>query len=200
MISFTIFVLFVGNIDSISLAASNIIMTLQTLEFFPLMGLTIAGQILMAQYRGANKTELGIKALYNVFKLSLMYEAALFFCFFTFPEIILGAFIGVQTAQTQAIYAGALMLIPFLFVFTLGDTVYLTFGDGLRGAGDTKFQMKLMICCATMLMLGSYIIVEVYHGGLNALWTWMCIYGVGTGVLMMFRFWSGKWRKIDITK
>jgi len=200
VISFTIFVLFVGNIDSISLAASNIIMTLQTLEFLPLMGLTIAGQILMAQYRGANKTDIGIKTLYNVFKLSLIYEAALFFCFFTFPETILGAFIGVQTAQTQAIYASAIILLPFLFIFTLGDTVYLTFGDGLRGAGDTKFQMKLMIICASFLMLGSYFIVQVFGGGIIALWTWMCIYGVGTGVWMMIRFWSGKWRQIDITK
>ncbi|MBO4708127.1 MAG: MATE family efflux transporter [Elusimicrobiaceae bacterium] len=200
VISFTIFVLFVGNIDSISLAASNIIMTLQTLEFFPLMGLTIAGQILMAQYRGANKTDTGVKALYNVFRLSLIYEAALFFCFFTFPETILGAFIGVQTVQTQAIYASAIILLPFLFIFTLGDTVYLTFGDGLRGAGDTKFQMKLMIICASFLMLGSYLIVEVFGGGIISLWTWMCIYGVGTGVWMMCRFWSGKWRKIDITK
>ena len=200
VISFTIFVLFVGNIDSISLAASNIIMTLQTLEFLPLMGLTIAGQILMAQYRGANKTDTGVKALYNVFKLSLIYEAALFFCFFTFPETILGAFIGVQTAQTQAIYASAIVLLPFLFIFTFGDTVYLTFGDGLRGAGDTKFQMKLMIICASFLMLGSYLIVEVFSGGIIALWTWMCIYGVGTGVWMMLRFWSGKWRQIDITK
>lgn len=200
VISFTIFVLFVGNIDSISLAASNIIMTLQTLEFLPLMGLTIAGQILVAQYRGAGKTEVGIKALYNVFKLSLMYEAVLFFCFFTFPDTILGAFIGTQTPQTQAIYASAIVLLPFLFIFTLGDTVYLTFGDGLRGAGDTKFQMKLMIVCASALMLGSYLIVQVFHGGIVALWTWMCIYGVGTGVLMMWRFLSGKWRNIDITK
>ncbi len=200
VISFTIFVLFVGNIDSISLAASNIIMTLQTLEFLPLMGLTIAGQILMAQYRGAGKTDTGVKALYNVFKLSLIYEAALFFCFFTFPETILGAFIGAQTPQTNAIYASAIVLLPFLFIFTLGDTVYLTFGDGLRGAGDTKFQMKLMITCASVLMLGSYFIVEIFHGGLNALWAWMCIYGVGTGIFMMFRFFSGKWREIDITK
>lgn len=200
VISFTIFVLFVGNIDSISLAASNIIMTLQTLEFLPLMGLTIAGQILMAQYRGAKKTELGVKALYNVFKLSLIYEALLFFCFFTFPGTILGAFIGAQTAQTNAIYASAIVLLPFLFIFTIGDTVYLAFGDGLRGAGDTKFQMKLMIICASFLMLGSYFIVEIFHGGLNALWTWMCIYGVGTGILMMWRFLSGKWREIDITK
>ena len=200
VISFTIFVLFVGNIDSISLAASNIIMTLQTLEFFPLMGLTIAGQILMAQYRGAGKTDIGVKALYNVFKLSLIYEAALFFCFFTFPETILGAFIGVQTAQTNAIYASAVILLPFLFIFTLGDTVYLAFGDGLRGAGDTKFQMKLMIVCASFLMLGSYVIVEIYHGGLIALWTWMCIYGVLTGIMMMWRFFSGKWQEIDITK
>ena len=200
VISFTIFVLFVGNIDSISLAASNIIMTLQTLEFFPLMGLTIAGQILMAQYRGANKTDIGVKALYNVFKLSLIYEAVLFFCFFAFPDTILGAFIGTQTPQTQTIYANAIMLLPFLFIFTLGDTVYLTFGDGLRGAGDTKFQMKLMIICASFLMLGSYLIVEVFGGGIKVLWTWMCIYGVGTGIWMMLRFWSGKWRKIDITK
>ncbi len=200
VISFTIFVLFTGNLGSISLAASNIIMTLQTLEFFPLMGLTIAGQILMAQYRGANKTELGVKALYNVFKLSLIYEAVLFFCFFTFPDIILGAFIGTQTAQTQAIYASAIVLLPFLFIFTLGDTVYLAFGDGLRGAGDTKYQMKLMIICASCLMIGSYLIVEIFNGNIIDLWTWMCIYGVGTGIWMMIRFWSGKWRKIDITK
>ena len=124
----------------------------------------------------------------------------MFFCFFTFPETLLGAFIGAQTAQTQAIYASAIVLLPFLFIFTLGDTVYLTFGDGLRGAGDTKFQMKLMIVCASALMLGSYFIVEVFGGGIVALWTWMCIYGVGTGIWMMLRFWSGKWRQIDITK
>jgi len=84
--------------------------------------------------------------------------------------------------------------------FTWGDLTYLCFGDAIRGAGDTKFHMKAMVFCSLLLILGSWFIVGILGKGIVAAWSWITFYSWLTGIFMGWRFFSGKWRNIDITK
>ncbi len=199
--SFSVFAFFVGNIDKISLAASNIVMTLQSIVFMPLMGLAIATQILMGQYVGRKQPDFGVKTTKTALKTGAFYVICITAAFYFFPHFFTGFFEGnVITEDMRLIQKQTVPLLHLLCIFTWGDLTYLCFGDAIRGAGDTKFHMKAMTVCGILLVLGSWLIVGVLGGGIIAAWSWITTYAWLTGIIMGWRFFSGKWRNIDITK
>ena len=199
--SFSVFAFFVGNIDKISLAASNIVMTLQSIVFMPLMGLAIATQILMGQYVGRKQPDFGVKTTKTALKTGAFYVICITAAFYFFPHFFTGFFEGnVIGEDMRLIQKQTVPLLHLLCIFTWGDLTYLCFGDAIRGAGDTKFHMKAMTFCGILLVLGSWLIVGVLGGGIIAAWSWITAYAWITGIIMGWRFFSGKWRNIDITK
>lgn len=199
--SFSVFAFFTGNIDKISLAASNIVLTLQTISFLPLLGLAISAQILMGQYVGKKQPEYGVKSTYNALKLGTIYLVLIISSFLIFSDFWLGLFAGADAGdQMMAVIKQAKPLLYLLCVFVWGDLIFLCFGDAIRGAGDTKFHMKAMVFSSILLVIGSYIIVDVLGLGIKAAWGWIVFYAWITGVIMLWRFLSGRWRNIDITK
>lgn len=198
--SISVFTFFTGNIDKLSLAASNIVITLQMIVFMPLLGMAIAGQILMGQYVGRKLPQYGIKTTYTALKVGAGYVAIITILFLTIPQFFTGMFAGgVMSADMDIILAktGPLMLILCLFIW--GDLGYLVFGDAIRGAGDTKFHMKAMIVCSLLLIAGSYVIISVLGLGITVAWLWITAYACATGAVMAWRFFSRRWMGIDIT-
>ncbi len=199
--SFSVFAFFTGNIDKISLAASNIVLTLQSISFMPMLGLAISGQILMGQYVGKKQPEYGIKSAYNALKIGTIYLIFIVSTFLLFSDFWFGLFAGSDAGPQMAeIIKQARPLLYMLCVFVWGDLIFLCFGDAIRGAGDTKFHMKAMVFCSVLLVIGSYIIVDVLGLGIKAAWGWIVFYAWISGLIMMWRFLSGRWRNIDITK
>lgn len=199
--SFSVFAFFTGNIDKIALAASNIVLTLQMIVFMPLMGLAVATQILMGQYVGMKKPDLGVKTTMTALKAGTVYVIIINAAFLLFPHFFTGFFEGNVITQDMAlIQKQTVPLLQLLCLFIWGDLTYLCFGDAIRGAGDTKFHMQAMVFCSILLIGGSWFIVEVLGKGIVAAWSWITVYSWLTGIFMGWRFLSGKWRNIDITK
>jgi MATE family multidrug resistance protein len=86
-----------------------------------------------------------------------------------------------------------------LCIFCWGDLGYLIFGEAIRGAGDTRFHMRAMAACAVLLVIGSYMIISVLGLSIIAAWAWITFYAWITGVIMLWRFLSNRWKNIDIT-
>lgn len=201
--SFSVFAFFTGNIDKISLAASNIVLTLQSVVFMPLLGLALANQILMGQYVGRKQVHFGVKSTFNTFKIGSVYVAFMVSCFLLFPGFFINLFAGsreVAGTVMGSVLETAHPLLKILCIFTLGDLTYLAFGDAIKGAGDTKFHMKAMVTSAVILVIGSYFMVSVFHFNITKVWLWITAYAWGTGAIMAWRFLSKRWQGIDITK
>ncbi len=199
--SFSVFAFFTGNIDKISLAASNIVLTLQMISFLPLVGLAISGQILMGQYVGKKQHQYGIKSAYNALKLGAIYLTLIVSSFLLCSDFWFNLFAGADAGPQMAeIIKQARPLLYMLCIFVWGDLFFLCFGDAIRGAGDTKFHMKAMIFCSILLVIGSYVIVDVLNLGIRVAWGWIVFYAWISGLIMLWRFLSERWRNIDITK
>lgn len=201
--SFSVFAFFTGNIDKISLAASNIVLTLESVVFMPMLGLALANQILMGQYVGKKQVHHGVKSTFNTLKIGSVYVAFMICCFLLFPDFFVQLFAGshdVAGTAMGSVLDSARPLLKVLCLFTLGDLAYLTFGDAIKGAGDTKFHMKAMIAASFFLVIGSYVMVNVLHMSIGRVWFWITGYAWSTGAIMMWRFLSRRWQGIDITK
>jgi MATE family multidrug resistance protein len=201
MISFSIFVFITGNIDKISLAASNIVLALEQVVFMPMLGLAIANQILMGQNVGRKRPETGVRYTWRAFGLGCAYVCVLIILFLAAPEFFTGLFAGSDVSRDMELILGKTVPLMYLLCFFIvGDLLFLVFGDAIRGAGDTHFHMlTTMFCSVVILAPGCYIIASVLNLGIVWTWGWVTIYAWITGLLMLRRFAGGKWRGIDIT-
>lgn len=200
VMSFTLFTFMIGNIDTISLQASNIVMSMQPVVFMVILGLGMGIQILVSKYQGLKRPDLSVKVVKSACKLGYAYAGWVSFCFLCFPQFFVELFIAPESAEAALITAKALPLVRLISFFVLGDATYLIFGESLRGAGDTRFYMRVMICCAWGLLIpGTWWLVYQCHSSVLAVWSWLTFYAWLTAGLMLWRFLQGKWSKLIIT-
>ena len=200
ILSFTLFTFMVGNIDTLSLQASNVVMSMQPVVFTVILGLGIGIQILVSKYQGLKRPDLSIQVIKNACKLGYTYAGAVSVAFFFFAPFFVGLFIPASSPDAAAITAKTYPLMKLVSFFVLFDATYLIFGEAIRGAGDTKFYMYIMLFCAWGLLIpGTWLIVYRLHLSVFWVWSWLTFYAALTAVFMLARFLSGKWKTFNVT-
>ncbi len=200
VISFTLFTFMVGNLDTVSLQASNIVMSMQPVVFTVVLGLGAGIQILVSKYQGLRRPDESVQVVKNACKIGYAYAGGIALLFFFGTPLFLHLFIPVGTENGAEIAARAWPLIKLVSLFVLGDATYLIFGEALRGAGDTKFFMNVMIGCAWGLLIpGTWVLVYKLHAPVVWVWGWLTFYAWLTALFMVIRFARGKWKKFRVT-
>lgn len=200
IMSFTLFTFMVGNIDVLSLEASNIVMSMQPVVFMVILGLGMGIQILVSKYQGLRRPDLSVQVLKNACKLGYAYAGVVGVAFFFFAPLFVGLFIPASSPHAAEIAAKTYPLMKLVSCFVIFDATYLIFGETLRGAGDTKFYMLVMLVCAWgVLIPGTWLIVYKWHGSVFAVWSWLTFYAGLTAVAMVWRVFQGKWKDLRVT-
>ena len=200
ILSFTLFTFMIGNIDTLSLQASNVVMSMQPMVFTVILGLGIGIQILVSKYQGLKRSDLSIKVVKNACKIGYAYAGTVSVCFFCFAPLFIGLFIPPSSPDAAAITAKTYPLMKLVSCFVLFDATYLIFGEAIRGAGDTKFYMYVMLFCAWGLLIpGTWLIVYRLKMSVFWVWSWLTFYAALTAVFMLWRFLSGRWKRFNVT-
>ncbi len=200
ILSFTLFTFMIGNIDTLSLQASNVVMSMQPVVFTVILGLGIGIQILVSKYQGLKRTDLTVQVVKNACKIGYGYAGAVSIAFFFFAPLFVGLFIPGSSPDAEAITAKTYPLMKLVSVFVLFDATYLIFGEAIRGAGDTKFYMYVMLFCAWGLLIpGTWWIVYKLKMSVFWVWSWLTFYAALTAVFMLCRFLSGRWKRFNVT-
>ena len=200
IMSFTLFTFMVGNIDVLSLEASNIVMSMQPVVFMVILGLGMGVQILVSKYQGLRRPDLSAQVLKNACKLGYAYAGVVGVAFFFFAPLFVGLFVPASSPHAAEIAAKTYPLMKLVSCFVIFDATYLIFGETLRGAGDTKFYMLVMLVCAWgVLIPGTWLIVYKWHGSVFAVWSWLTFYAGLTAVAMVWRVFQGKWKDLRVT-
>ncbi len=200
VISFTLFTFMVGNIDTVSLQASNIVMSMQPVVFTVILGLGVGIQILVSKYQGLKRPDVSAQVVKNACKIGYTYAGGIALLFFFGSSLFLHLFIPAGTANGADIAQHAAPLIKLVSIFVLGDATYLIFGEAIRGAGDTKYYMHVMMGCAWLLLIpGTWILVYKLHAPIVWVWGWLTFYAWLTAVFMVVRFFRGNWKNIRVT-
>lgn len=200
ILSFTLFTFMVGNIDTISLQASNVVMSMQPVVFTVILGLGIGIQILVSKYQGIKRPDLSVRVVKNACKIGYTYAFGIGILFFFGAPLFVNLFIPPSSADAAVIAAKTYPLIKLVSLFVVFDATYLIFGEAIRGAGDTKFYMYVMLFCAWgMLIPGTWYIVYKLQLSVFWVWSWLTFYASVTAVVMLWRFFRGRWKSIVVT-
>ncbi len=199
--SFAVFIFVVGNMDKYSLAANNIIISVNMIAFMPVIGLGMANLTLVGRYIGKKRPDISVKVTHNAVKVALAYVLAIGVLFFFFPGFFVNIFGVADSAEFVPVLAASRPLMKLLACFILFDAVGIIYVDALRGAGDTRFQMVAGSLLAWLIFVpGVYYLVNYARAPLAAVWVWASFYVLLLALVYGRRFNSGRWREINILK
>jgi len=200
MAGFTGFVLVVGRLGTVSLAATNIAFNINTLAFMPMIGCGIAISVLVGQYLGAEKSKLAQTSAYSGFHLTMVYMASIAAAYVLLPDLFVAPFAHrAEPASFQEIYHYSVVLLRFVAVYSVFDTMNIIFCSALKGAGDTRYVMIVTVILSLfVLILPTYLVVAVLDWGLMAAWVMASAYIILIGIIFYLRFLDGKWKTMRV--
>jgi len=198
--AFTGFVLVVGRLGTASLAATNIAFNINTLAFMPMIGCGIAISILVGQYLGSERSDIARTAVYSGFHLTFVYMASIAAAYVLLPDLFVSPFAHHADPEGFAeIYGYSVVLLRFVAIYCLFDTMNIIFCSAIKGAGDTRYVMIMTtILSVVILIIPVYLTVEVLEAGLMVAWVFATAYVISLGVTFYLRFLGGKWRSMRV--
>lgn len=201
MACFTLFVIIVGRLGTVELAATNIALSIDMLAFMPVIGISIATSTLVGQSMGRKEPDLAEKTTYSALMMALVYMGFMAMIFILFPGQLLGIFKtrGHEVGDFSAILGYGRYLLIMVAIYSVFDALGIAFSAGLKGAGDTRFVMWTSVIAGwTLFVPPVYLTICVFHGGLLLAWVWATLYITILSLAYCWRFRRGKWKTIDM--
>jgi len=197
---FTIFLLLIGRLGTDSLAATNIAFNINSIAFMPMIGLGMAVSVLVGQNLGKNQPELAERSVFSGFHLTFAYMTSVASLYVFAPGIFLAPFASqADPVRFAAIRTMAVVLLRFVAVYSLFDSLTIIFASAIKGAGDTRYVMYTIIVVSLFgMVIPSFIVLEKYHASLYVGWTIVSLYIIILGFSFLFRFLGGKWKSMRV--
>jgi len=200
MAGFTAFILIVGRLGMVSLAATTIAFNINTLAFMPMIGIGIAVSVLVGRHIGRQDPETASRSTYSGFFLTFVYMGVVAFLYVAVPGLFTAPF----AAGSEAELFGEIerltrVLLRFVALYSLFDTMNIVFASAIKGAGDTRFVMYMIVAVsACVLVIPTWVVVSVLHWGIMAAWTSATAYVIVLGFVFFLRFRQGKWKGMRV--
>lgn len=199
--SFSAFVLMTGHMGALPLAVSNIALSINTLAFMPLVGISIAASTLVGQYQGRRDSATAEKSGWTALKVGLIYMAFMAATYALLPRLYFTLFSSNENGGftlDELVSLGRYLLI-MMATWGLLDTVNLVISGALKGAGDTRFVMWYSTAGAWGLLVpGQWVVIYLLKGGILLAWAWLTFVIMILSVGFLWRFRQGRWKGIEL--
>ncbi len=173
-----------------ALVAKNYVQNISMFFYIFAVSIGQASQILTGHLVGANKLDEAYKQGFKSYRNALAITMGMSVVGIIFRTQLMGIF----TADSAVIAMGANIIIINI-ILEFGRTTNLVVIACLRGAGDVYFPTACAIFSMWIISaLGSYIFAVVLNMGIYGLWVAFAADECFRGVMMIWRWKSGKWR------
>jgi MATE family multidrug resistance protein len=200
ILALSLFLMIVGRIGTVELAASAIAFNLNMIVYMPMVGLSTGVSSLVGRYLGAKQPELSERATFSAFGLSLVLMTACGVLYVFAPGVLLAPYgAGADPAAFAPVAATARVLLRFVAFYSIFDTMNVVFAGGLKGAGDTRYPFLLTsVLSAGALLFPAWLFCVTFGWGLIGAWAALTLYVVLLGPLMMRRFLARGWKTLSL--
>lgn len=197
ILAFTLFILLVGKIGKVELAATNIVISINALAFMPSMGVSQGLSTLVGQALGRSSPKLARQFTWSAVHLLLLYILLIDLLFIFFPVEVLDLFIPQSHSAEQygEIVRMGTGLLKIVAAYIFLDALYMVFSGVLRGAGDTRFMMLSIGFSATFCMILP-VSIGILYLHFDILQAWYCVlfFIASLFAIVTFRYGQGKWQ------
>ncbi|TVM00480.1 MAG: hypothetical protein CV087_14030 [Candidatus Brocadia sp. WS118] len=191
---FLFFTKIVTMLGTISLAAHEIALRIESISFMPGFALAVSTATLVGQSLGAKNSNLAFLSMKRscCFALGLMGFFAL--VFLLLPKQIVGLF---QPEANVLSLATVCLMISAIEQPALA--IYMVYAGGLRGAGDTVSPMIVAIVGTLCLHVPlAYVLGVTFHLGLAGVWLGAAIDWIIRAIAIYCLYKRGRWKQVIV--
>ena len=198
---FTVFIFMLGGLGDVAKQATSLAFSVSSLAFMPIYGLHIAVSILVGERLGENRDDLAARATTTTLQMSWLYMAVISLLYALVPDMFLVGFFReglTSSAEQLAVRQLTATLLLFVAGYNLLDATQMIYIGALKGAGDTRFLLRVSLVLAVLLASFSYLSVEVWKLNVYGCWTLIVFWCLIAAVTYFVRFRQGKWREMRV--
>ncbi len=189
----------VGRLGEAAAGATTLTVRLNMVAFLPMLGLGQAVSILVGQRLGGDRPDLAERSAYTGLKWVFGYMCGVAAVYLLFPGVLVGVFRGDRDPESFAAVAAIVpSLLVCVAVYSLADSINVTFSYALRGAGDTRFVSLLTFMLAWPIMVVPTFVVVRSGGSIYWAWGFATAYIVAMAACFFWRFRSGRWKSMRV--
>jgi MATE family multidrug resistance protein len=198
-LAFTAFLSFIGRLGDAELAASSIAFTLNMVAFLPSIGLSQGVAVLVGQRLGEDRADLAERTTWTGFRIAWSYMALVALLYVLCPGVFVMPFrSGIHSELEAKVMALVPVLLRFVALYSLFDSMNTVFAFALKGAGDTLFVTLLSLGMAWPIMVLPTWAVWYFGWGLGWAWTFASAYIISLAWMLLLRFRAGKWKTMRV--
>jgi MATE family multidrug resistance protein len=197
--AFTALIFLIGRLGARELTATNLAFSVNTLAFLPMLGFGVATTTIVGQRLGENRADLAARATWTAFWLGTAYMTAFGLAYVLIPDWLLAANAAqVDPAAFAPVRDMTVLLLRFVAVYCLFDTMNIVFVSALKGAGDMRFILITTLIMSALPVAATWVGIHWFDWGLVGAWfiitVWVCL----LGCTYLSRFVQGKWRAMRV--
>jgi MATE family multidrug resistance protein len=194
MVTWTLFAAIVSGMGKEPLAAHNIVIQVLHVSFMPGLALSVAATTLVGQHIGAGDPAGAARSGFAAVKLGMAFMGLMGLVF-----LLLGGAIASGFNRDPLVIGHARTLFMLAAAFQLFDAIGMVSGGILRGAGDTRWPMFILVGCAWLIFLPLVWLFGRRLGwGVAGSWLGATIYIIVLGMAMLARVLSGRWQRYSV--
>jgi MATE family multidrug resistance protein len=197
-LAFTMFIFLVGRLGDVELAATNIAFSINMVAILPMFGLAQAVTILVGQRLGQDRPDVAERSTWTGFRLAWLYITTVAVLYLVTPEFFLYFFRNEEPGKGLLVAALVPVLLRFVAVYSVFDSLNLVFSFALRGAGDTRFVTIVALGLAWPIMVIPTWAAWYFGWGLYWAWAFASAYIIALGFTFLLRFRTGKWKTMRV--
>lgn len=201
VLAFVFFIWMVGRIGTLELAVTNIVMSVNSLAFMPMMGISLGTSTLVGQALGRQDVAEATAIVRTTIWLAIGYSALLTVVFVGFPHLVLDIFRprNLPVTEYEAILQHGSLLLKLVAIFIFFDAQYLVYVGALKGAGDTRFIMLSIGLTSLLVMILPVVLgVTIYGAGLYFCWICVTVFIFCLFAITRHRYHKGHWQKMRV--
>jgi MATE family multidrug resistance protein len=198
---FAVFMLLVGKLGRVETEATSLAFRISQVAFMPVWGFGMATAVLVGQKLGEDRPDLAQRAARTALGLCVAYMGTISLMFVITPGLFLQGFFlhGAEAAaSTAGVRSLTVQLMRFVAAYNLFDAVVIIFVSVLRGAGDTRFVMRMSIYMATTLAAGTGIGVELLNWNVYGAWWYITAWVWALAAVYYLRYRTERWKAMRV--
>lgn len=129
-----------------------------------------------------------------------MYMTSVAAAYVLIPDMFVASFAALADPEGSAeIYRLTVILLRLVAVYSIFDTMNIVFTSAIKGAGDTRFVMFMVVTISTLVLaIPTYPAIVILEYGLMVSWILVTAYVITLDFAFFLRFLGGKWKSMRV--
>lgn len=196
--AWTLFLVVVGRLGTVELAASSIAFRINGIAFFPALGLGQAAGVLVGHARGAGEDDQVSAIAWQAVAVCEVWMLAMALLFAVESAPLVALFAG-SGGQAAAIVTTGSLLMKFVACYCICDAANVVLGCVLASAGETRWIARTFFV-ASALFVGLLMLIDTIYPSLVVEWGTATTFVFITALVWALRFRSGAWRQMQVLR